>query len=627
VSRAAPPDKDSTIVVLPGDNPADSSRTLVTRHGSEAGIRGTMLHLWFARKAALEIPDVVEAQARVEELRVYMGQEGISADRAIARGFAYEGYENLREGNYERAREAFDLARSFDPFLPQAQFGYAWSLLRAGRGVFTFVNEYIKGIKLSWRQFTTDEILISNFGVVVTFALFTTLMIVSLFVIARCQARVRHDIFEFIRRILPDRGARVTAWAVFLLPLLIWAGGLWLVLFWLALCFRHMRLPEKGVAIVVFLMIGLSPLGIRIVLDRFESSTDPEMQIVMDAIHQGYNPATLEKLKHVVDEHPEAPELSLLLGAVYAKGDLQGEAYDAYRRVIEMRPSNTAALINVGNVYYRLGEFAQAVNRYKQALQIQPDLVSAYWNLYLAQTELLHFSEAESSLARARELDGQRIGEMLAGKKDAGMAQLFYESTKLSRIKEELRGGGFNARSATDALFNPISFASGAGLVFALILSIGSRGRTAEACVRCGRAYCQSCHYNASDQEYCPRCVHLFLKKDEIKVDVRSDELGRLHRIDSIKAITRRLLSLVLPGSGQILSGRAVVGVPLMMSWIVVGMCVLSRERLLLSARVPVSDLPPAELMLGISLMALVWIVANTVPTSMRFSTGDDRGA
>src|SRR5262245_56993405 len=230
--------RPSTVIIQEGIS-SQGGADAATHHDSADGVRAKILHLWFARKVALENGDTVEADARVEELRAYMLQEGITADRMVARGFAYEGYENLREGNYERSREAFDLARSFDPYLPQAQFGYAWSLLHAGRGVFTFLTEYRRGIGLVWNRFTTDEVQRSNVVVLMALALLCSMTAFTLMVIASCQGRVRHDLFEFARTMMPERGARVTAWTIFLLPLLVWAGGVWLILYWLALCFRY----------------------------------------------------------------------------------------------------------------------------------------------------------------------------------------------------------------------------------------------------------------------------------------------------------------------------------------------------------------------------------------------------
>ena len=617
----------STVIIQDGIS-ASGSAGGGTRRDTADGVKAKILHLWFARKAALENSDTVEADARVEELRAYMMQEGITADRMVARGFAYEGYENLREGNYERSREAFDLARSFDPYLPQAQFGYAWSLLRAGRGVFTFLTEYRRGMKLAWNRFLTDEVQISNFVVLMALAILCSMTAFTLMVIVRCQGRVRHDLFEFARTLMPEPGARVTAWAVFLLPLLLWAGGLWLILYWLMLCFRYMRTPEKTVAAGVFLMIGLSPLGVWAVLDRVQASTDPELRVVVSAMQSGYNPETVRQLKDVVAAHDDQAELHLLLGTAYSKGDLLGEAFDAYQRVLDRNPANASALVDIGNVYFRLGEWAQAANNYKKAAQLQPNLVSAAWNLHLAQTELLHFAEADASLAQARELDPATTGRMLALKKgDASGGLLLEESASLNRIKASLRSGDASSTDKAAVLLNPLSMGSGVGLLLALALSLSGAFPAARGCGRCGRAFCTRCRTDQGTSELCSRCVHLFMKKEGVTAEMRGEGLARLQRRDRMTSVIRRFLSIVLPGSAQILAGRSGVGFPVMIGWVSGIIFLLTRERLLLAARVPVTDLPAPDLVTACILLATLWIIGNTLSSRRLLTPGGAHGA
>ncbi|MGH9867623.1 MAG: tetratricopeptide repeat protein [Candidatus Polarisedimenticolia bacterium] len=597
------------LTLLPGPavQASASAGSVATLPDTEE-IRARIHQLWFARKEAMEASDNVLAQTRVEELRAYLLQEGITADREVARGFAYEGYENLREGNYERAREAFHLAGTFDPYLPQAPLGYAWSLLRSGQSVVTFVNEYARGVRLAWAQSLTDELEMTNLIVAAAAAVLFGAIMFSLVVVARIQVRVRHDLVETLRRVFPLPMARLGAWVIFLLPLLTWTGGIWIVLFWLALCFRYMRLAEKAVATAVFLMMGLSPLAMNRLLDQFEASTNPEVRVAVEAMQAGYNPELIRRLGEVVRAHDESPELHLLLGLSYASGDQLGEAFDEYQRVLQVTPSNAAALVNVGNIYYRLGEPAQAVAHYKQAVQVQPNLAAAYWNLYLAQTDVLHFDEAEASLARARELDADGVGRMLASKKGGGQEILLEQPADLARIKHELRtrlSGGEQAK----ALTSPVTVASGVALGLSLILSLW--GRRAEACERCGRAFCAHCALNPAQSLLCAGCIALFKKKDGIRADVRSQEMARLARRDRLTTWVRRALSAILPGSGHILAGRIGIGLPSLMLWSAAVMFLLSRERLLMAPRVPVTDLPAPSVIGAAVLMAGLWILCN----------------
>jgi len=595
-------------------------------------IRARILRLWFERKGALDAGDPVTASGRAEEMRAYMLQAGVTADRGVARGFAYEGYENLREGNYERAREAFDLARTSDPYLPQAQLGYAWSLLRAGRGVVTFVGEYRRGIVLLWQQFMTDEVQISNFAVVAAIALLLALVIFSLLVVSRCQSRARHDLFEVFRRFFPEGTARVLSWMVFLLPLLVWAGGVWLILFWLALCFRYMRFAEKTAAACIFIMLGLSPVAVPLVVDRFEASTDPETRTVVAAMQGGYNPETLRRLNEVVGAHDASAELHVLLGSSYAKGDMLSEAFDEYQIVLTENPFNTTALVNLGNIYFRLGEFGQAASRYKQAIQADPELTSGHWNLYLAQAEMLHYAEAESSLATARALDPGAIGDLATRRRgETGAALLLEESASLNAIKSALRSGGFARFEPQLLLSNRLSLACGIALgvsLLAALLSLGRRReRMASACARCARPHCPRCRVDLRTPAYCARCVHLFIRTDGTTAEMRAEGIRKVEARDKVRSLIRRVLSLVLPGAGQVMGGRLGIGFPILICWVTAIVVILGNDQLLLTPRVPVTDLPPFGMVVTMVMMACVWILGNTVSSRPPMAAGAHDGA
>src|SRR5262249_22291664 len=147
-------------------------------------------------------------------------------------------------------------------------------------------------------------------------------------------------------------------------------------------------------------------------------------------------------------------------------------------------------------------------NNYKKAAQLQPDLVSAAWNLHLAQTELLHFSEADESLALARGLDPAMTGRMLALKKaDASGGLLLEESASLNRIKWGLRSGNTSTTEKASVLLNPLSMGSGVGLLLGLALSLTGAFPAARGCTRCGKAYCTRCRGDQGSSGLCSRCV------------------------------------------------------------------------------------------------------------------------
>jgi len=121
--------------------------------------------------------------------------------------------------------------------------------------------------------------------------------------------------------------------------------------------------------------------------------------------------------------------------------------------------------------------------------------------------------------------------------------------------------------------------------------------------------------------------MHLTLKREQITADNRSDEMARLRRRNRFRSVGRRIASLVLPGSGLILADRAARGIPVMVGWILLGLHLLARDRLLLPERVPVLDMPEPLLVLGLTVMVVLWIAGNFARTAPGQPLGDAHGA
>ena len=128
----------------------------------------------------------------------------------LARGFAYEGYEHLREGNYERAREAFDIARRVDPMMPEAQTGCAWATLRAGRGMGQFIEEYRKALELRWRVFEHEGM--ANVYLIAAVVLCLATIAISILLLIRYQVVLRHDVAERMPSGWPEGATRIAGW-------------------------------------------------------------------------------------------------------------------------------------------------------------------------------------------------------------------------------------------------------------------------------------------------------------------------------------------------------------------------------------------------------------------------------
>ena len=151
-------------------------------------------------------------------------------------------------------------------------------------------------------------------------------------------------------------------------------------------------------------------------------------------------------------------------------------------------------------------------------------------------------------------------------------------------------------------------------------------GTPARACIRCGQPYCQMCRTRTDKaKEYCTQCLHLFVRGDGLAAETKMRKLYEVERHAKVSRVGARLASLVLPGSGQVLRGRAGLGCLLVLLWVValgtgwpraltpferaLGMDL--RLDLLRAGSLPAAFSLDGAAVVGLLAAGLVWLAAN----------------
>jgi hypothetical protein len=175
-------------------------------------------------------------------------------------------------------------------------------------------------------------------------------------------------------------------------------------------------------------------------------------------------------------------------------------------------------------------------------------------------------------------------------------------------------------------LVNPVTFVAVLALVAGAALSTLGRPRVpARRCIRCGRPFCHRCKSDREGHEYCSQCLHLFVLGDGLAPETKNRKVYEVERHERRTRFGRRILSLVFPGTAQILRGRVLVGTVLCGLWFAGILAwqpssVVPAERLLgLDVRLDVLrggavpnvfTIDPLTLV-GALLALVVWLVAN----------------
>lgn len=566
--------------------------------------------LWFDRKADLEAGDTAAAAGRIDAMSDTIRTERLDRVTWLARGFAYEGYEHLREGNFERAREAFDIARRFDPRMPEAQTGYAWAALKAGRGVGQFLTEYRRALHLRWQIFRRDGTA-NVYLIAVAVLCFAAVVMVGVLLL-RYQMMLRHDVAERLPSGWPEGATTLAGWIVLVAPLLAWTGGAWILFYWLVVLARYMTGKERLLAALACLSIlSVGPLAAWGAATA-EIASDPTSVAVEAALQGGYGADVIGPLQAAVESNPDASSLRLLLANTYERADLRREAFEEYHKILQARRDDARALNNVGNLYMRTGQTAQAIVYYTRAAEADPTNAVFFYNLSIAQNDFLRLTDAESSVRMVQQLDPNLARALVSSRGRGEEIPPVAATASAEEVWKEI-----GSRSAAAMTKGSFRFGSptvlGAALTIVLIgwMSLVRGGTRAQMCVRCGEAFCGRCKRELGARECCAQCIHLFVKKEAIASDVRARKIMQVESFVRGWRRRVRLATLLLPGSGHMLAGSTLTGALLLLAWLTPLSALGFGRWLVLRPSVPVLDLPAITTLLAATFMVLLWGVAN----------------
>ncbi len=606
---------------------------------------GRFESLWFQRKAYQSGGRDDDAAKQSDLIRDFVSEEGVRRLQIPASSLLLEARALSREGSYDKALAALALAESLDPGRPQIALARAEVLSASGAGSFAAAAEWIGAARSALKIAARDRDTLNELALTVLVALLGATTIFAALIAARYHTMLRHDIEEWL--IARDREwlAKPGGWAVLFLPLLLWVGAGWLVLYWLAAFFRYMRRGERALASALLVATALAVPAYRVAVGLYGLAADPTVRTMLAAANGGYDPDRIVKLRALVDEHPDDPVFRFLLAGLYKNGRYFEDGFKEYKHVLEVAPSTYQARINLGNIYFALGQYGQAISSYRQAIDVRSDSCLAYFDMYLAQSESFKLKEAADSLSKARELDRDQADRLLTvGSRDSGGAKVVDATIDFDSIwRATLEGGhardwldGGAARegwtSAAAWLANPTSVLALATLCIGLAsLAVFAGTTPARRCTRCGNAFCAHCKSSREGNDYCSQCLHLFVLKDGLAPETKSMKLYEVGRYETRVRRFRRLASVLVPGASQILTGRCVVGFLLVSVWMLVWIGgyprILEPLEHLVGLEVhwaglraiPVPDVFRLDAMIVIAapLGALVWLAGNVGGTSI----------
>ncbi|HUG52421.1 MAG TPA: tetratricopeptide repeat protein [Vicinamibacteria bacterium] len=590
--------------------------------------------LWSAYRKAEAKGDVEAAQNTMREIRRLRIERNVRSLETMALAKAAEGIDALRAGEGSRAEAAFRDAIVLDPHLPDAYFGLAQHEAKKGPlGMMPAVKNTLAGTTARLGTARGRQHLFTLLVPVVLLALLATTVVFALAMVLRYAALLKHDFEESFG---PGRQSLALGLCVLilLLPAILFQGWAWLPLWWLAMLFIYMGGAERAASLVLVLAcVATAPL-VRTLEMRLLAQQNPLFWASLGALENGADSRAIAQLETAQRNDPEDLDLVYLLGTQYKKAGRYDDAAALYRSVL--RPDGRTArdpfsLNNLANLEFSAGEFPPAIARYKQGIESGPPAPVAatfYYNLSLAHLQRFEYQQAQEAKSQADRLDSRLVHSYdrlwkypkgdyavvdLRPSREEIREKFAGASAGIARKNVAGRGAG-DSPPVMPSLMNRLTVFPLVGAVAVLLLRRwrGSKGFTMR-CVKCGTPFCRRCHLGQVAGGLCTQCHHLFVVRDGVSGPARNRKLLEVQKEEAARDRVFRVLSLLVPGAGQLYARNPALGIVLVFVWSAVLAAALLAGRLLPVTEAAGELSKPWGLAVGALVLLAVYVVANRV--------------
>jgi Flp pilus assembly protein TadD len=535
--------------------------------GSGSAVAYAPRDLWPQATAAARDGDFEAADKHVAELVATERTHGIDSFpvyAASAAGLASE----TEKANSELAGWAAKAAGALDPRSPGVAFSEADRAARKGdwAGAVKFA---MRGFGRVFGNYRTNVLSRADLMIVGACAIIVTAIIFAIALFIRYGRSMAHDFREMLSNTFTGGSITVLAFALLLLPVFLWLGPMWLLLYWLMIFFGYAGIGERIAIVVLLLLVAFVPIGLDYTAHRVAGIDSPVLIAAISSNYQSYQPEALRRVQELITAAPDQAALHVLAGNMLVFEGSDDQAGVHYRRAIELRPRYAGAHVNLGNLLFLNNEFAAAITQYEQAENADPDLAVAFYNHSVAAGETYKFDLQAQMLDRARNADRSLVDRLARNPPQQKVVMYNPPIAEAWRIADQLSkrdavNGQFGNYSRFDVMrsaLNPLTLGALLALLLALALWLKRRRNGyANACIKCGRTFCHRCKSARESSTYCTQCIHIYLKRDGVSLDTKRQKLEEVsdHQVAVLRR--NRLFTTFLPGSAQLMEGRTLSG-------------------------------------------------------------------
>jgi len=546
----------------------------------------SLYDVWFNRFEILKGSSFIDnrmkrAEEEFKRFNETRLDQGIKQPKLFSAALTREGYQYLWTEDPISAIDSFSKAIELDPTNAQAYYGRGQAFLAKSKLSFLsccidMVHGYFAQFGDFWQRF----FYLGNLFFLVLIGISFWFLALIVVLLIKYSSLLYHDIAELIPIKLSPIVIIIISWTILLVPLMMGKGIVLLLLFWLILIWVYLEKAEKMISGLALVLLFLYPSLLDFGLSFFQLYNKPEPHTLIATYYGGYDPKVAESLQAWIDNHPSDPEPYLMLGMLYRKQGDFFRAKEEYEKALRLDRGNPIIYNNLGNIYYFLNDYHQAVAHFKKAITYGAERAAPHYNLSKAYSSQFEFKSADKEFLEAYQLDKDLISTTQSLQFNSALSnrKLIDEYLPLDTIWKYFSPSTDNVRTKSEELWAlfvigiPLDKARVYAIVLTVILFVVGFVREkigyARHCLMCGSATCKKCQKHMQSEKYCGHCMQLFIKKDGVDPQMRSEKMLQVNKYKKKIGYSSRILSLIVPGWGHLYIGSSLLGAFLSLLWI-----------------------------------------------------------
>ena len=497
---------------------------------------------------------------RVSDWVTYRQAAHLPALPTEARLFYRRGLMARQAGQIDEALLAVRGAAELDPAFVAPHLTLAsWMLVRDPSQA---LQEYGTALAIVRQDFGLQLSMAANLFVLLFRALFAGLTFTAIFVIWSRRQELLHPLRETFTRFGARAGARAWSYAVLVLPFFAGFGLALPATAMLGFLWPAVRVRERALFVTLVLSCVTTPLALNVLERSALPMYDQAGPFygVPTLENASWSPAREQRLHTIAEANADNPLVQFGLAWVARRGGDLAVAEKAYRRTLELWPSDSRTLNNLGNVLAMQGRGDEALKAYEQSSAADPTSAAPLYNAAQIHTQRFEYAQASDALNRASALNfelvkryqGQATTDGLLPLADVWLSsEVFWKAMRTAPTPRELHGslptGLRDTREASGWGFAALALLLAAGgVTWGLVQA---RRLPLRACSNCGTVVCRRCASRRREHALCPSCA-------EVEEQAETHEFSRVlllrhrHAIARSERLQRTALAALLPGFG-----------------------------------------------------------------------------